>query len=509
MKLTVGQKILLGYGLAMLFMVLNGLTGYWGTERLLLTDYWVRHTYLVISEAKNVRALLVEFQNSRRGYIITGGASFQESSVDLVARLAESQRLIGWLTVDNPRQQSRLAVLGPLIDRRVADMMRVSDIRNQKGFADAVIAGREASSESEAHTAQIMSLLAEVENEERSLLEGRQRMARGDANNSHRVILFGSLLGFAVAAWVGLTTYRSIAGPLSEFQRFVTAVGEGDFTQKSAREGDDELGKLARGLNQMVLRLERSNRELQDFASVASHDLQEPLRKVQAFGDRLKTGYGEALDDRGRDYLDRMLNAAKRMQVLIQDLLQFARVTSQARPFSPVDLSRVAKEVLSDLEVRIGETNALVEVGDLPVIDADPMQIRQLLQNLIGNALKFHQEGKPPAVRVYAENRKGRDEADGMLRLVVKDEGIGFDEKYLDRIFTVFQRLHGRAEYEGTGVGLAICRKIAQRHGGDITAQSAPGHGASFLVALPVHHAALPLHHAALPLRPGAAGEKL
>ena len=137
------------------------------------------------------------------------------------------------------------------------------------------------------------------------------------------------------------------------------------------------------------------------------------------------------------------------------------------------------------------------------------MQIRQLLQNLIGNALKFHQAGKPPAVRVYAENRKGRDEADGMFRLVVQDEGIGFDEKYLDRIFTVFQRLHGRAEYEGTGVGLAICRKIAQRHGGDITAQSAPGHGASFLVALPVHHAALPLHHAALPLRPGAAGEKL
>src|SRR5579862_5451080 len=208
------------------------------------------------------------------------------------------------------------------------------------------------------------------------------------------------------------------------------------------------------------LRLERSNRELQDFASVASHDLQEPLRKVQAFGDRLKTGSGAALDAQGRDYLERMLSATKRMQSLIQDLLSFCRVTSYARLFLPVDLAQVAREVLSDLEVRIAETNASVEVGHLPTIDADALQMRQLLQNLIGNALKFHQKDKAPAVRLHSEIT-----ADGMLRLMVQDQGIGFDEKYLDRIFTVFQRLHSRAEYAGTGVGLAICRKIAQRHG--------------------------------------------
>jgi len=231
------------------------------------------------------------------------------------------------------------------------------------------------------------------------------------------------------------------------------------------------------------LRLERSNRELQDFASVASHDLQEPLRKVQAFGDRLKTGSGAALDAQGRDYLERMLSATKRMQSLIQDLLSFCRVTSYARLFLPVDLAQVAREVLSDLEVRIAETNASVEVGHLPTIDADALQMRQLLQNLIGNALKFHQKDKAPAVRLHSEIT-----ADGMLRLMVQDQGIGFDEKYLDRIFTVFQRLHSRAEYAGTGVGLAICRKIAQRHGGDITAKSAPGLGTSFLVVLPYRH---------------------
>jgi PAS domain S-box-containing protein len=251
-----------------------------------------------------------------------------------------------------------------------------------------------------------------------------------------------------------------------------------------------QLAAANEELKGAALRLEYSNRELQDFASVASHDLQEPLRKVQAFGDRLKSRCGTAIDEQGRDYLDRMLNATKRMQSLILDLLSFARVTSQAQPFLPVDLAQVAREVLADLEVRIAETSAVVEVGDLPSIDADAMQMRQLLQNLIGNALKFRQKGEPAAVRVYAENADFRTAVDGMFRFVVEDRGIGFDEKYLDRIFKVFQRLHGRAEYEGTGVGLAICRKIAQRHGGDITARSSVGQGARFLVALPFCHGA-------------------
>jgi signal transduction histidine kinase len=254
-------------------------------------------------------------------------------------------------------------------------------------------------------------------------------------------------------------------------------------------EAQKQLATANEELKGSTVRLEQSNRELQDFTSVASHDLQEPLRKVQTFGDRLKTDYAAALDEQGQDYLDRMLNATKRMQSLIHDLLVFSRVGNKTRSFLPVDLAQVTREVLSDLEVRIAETNAHVEVGDLPTIDADAMQMRQLLQNLIGNALKFHQKGKPAAVRVYAETADLRPAAQEMFRLVVEDKGIGFDEKYLDRIFTVFQRLHSRAEYEGTGVGLAVCRKIAQRHGGDITATSTVGQGTAFLVALPRRHA--------------------
>lgn len=228
--------------------------------------------------------------------------------------------------------------------------------------------------------------------------------------------------------------------------------------------------------------LERSNRELQDFAYIASHDLQEPLRKVQAFGDRLRSRHAEALGDTGRDYLERMQGAANRMQVLIRDLLAYSRVTTKAQPFVPVDLAQVAGEVAGDLQSRIETAGARVEIGGLPEIEADSTQMRQLLQNLIGNALKFHREGVPPVVQVSGML------ADDQVQLQVEDNGIGFEEQYLDRIFTPFERLHGRSGYEGTGMGLAICRKIAQHHGGDITARSTPGEGTTFVVTLPVRH---------------------
>lgn len=240
-------------------------------------------------------------------------------------------------------------------------------------------------------------------------------------------------------------------------------------------------------------KLERSNRELQEFASVASHDLQEPLRKIQAFGDRLKNKCFEALGEEGRDYLRRMQSASERMQTLINDLLAFSRVETNSRPFTTVDLAGVAGEVLSDLEIQVEKMAAVVEVGELPVIEADPLQMRQLLQNLIGNALKYHRDGVPPVVKVYGRvlqerrqsPRDGAAPAGQLCQLFVEDNGIGFDEKYLDRIFTVFQRLHGRQAYAGTGVGLAICRKIVERHGGHITAHSAPGLGATFVVTMP------------------------
>ncbi|HAK61475.1 MAG TPA: diguanylate cyclase, partial [Nitrospiraceae bacterium] len=248
-------------------------------------------------------------------------------------------------------------------------------------------------------------------------------------------------------------------------------------------------------LKSFAAKLEASNKELENFAYVASHDLQEPLRKVTAFGDQLQTKYGKKLGEKGGDYLERMRGAAQRMQSLIKNLLTYSRVTTKAQPFVPVNLGSVAREVLSDLEVRIVQTKGRVDVDDLPIIDADPLQMRQLFQNLIANALKFHRDGDPPVVTIRSAlisgNGTGGEQSNAageLCRITFSDNGIGFDEKYIDRIFGVFQRLHGRNEYEGTGIGLAICRKLVERHGGTITTTSTPGQGAVFTVLLPVAH---------------------
>ncbi len=231
------------------------------------------------------------------------------------------------------------------------------------------------------------------------------------------------------------------------------------------------------------------NRELQDFAFVASHDLQEPLRKVQAFGDRLRTHLGEQLDADGADYIERMRSAAARMQALINDLLAYSRVSRNAHTPSRINLNQIARDVLGDLETRIESSHAIVDLGDLPTLNADPVHMHQLLQNLIGNSLKFISTDRPPRIKVRAEHfeRGSLANPEPWARLLVEDNGIGFDNRYLDRIFSPFQRLHGRSQYEGSGIGLAIVRKIVERHGGQIRADGRPGLGAVFIVELPAN----------------------
>jgi signal transduction histidine kinase len=244
-------------------------------------------------------------------------------------------------------------------------------------------------------------------------------------------------------------------------------------------------------LQQKMEELARSNAELEQFAYVASHDLQEPLRKIEAFGDRLKTKCSKDLNDRGVEYIDRMQNAAGRMRILIQDLLEFSQVASKSQPFSAVNLKEVVAGVLSDLETRIDETQSSIHVGELPILDADPLQMRQLFQNLIGNAIKFRKIEESLKVEIKSKplqiiENNGQPKGMDVCQITIADNGIGFEQKYTDRIFRVFQRLHSRSDYDGTGIGLSVCTKIAERHGGSITAQSIPGQGATFIVTLPI-----------------------
>ncbi|MEL7272275.1 MAG: PAS-domain containing protein [Pseudomonadota bacterium] len=241
-----------------------------------------------------------------------------------------------------------------------------------------------------------------------------------------------------------------------------------------------ESERQARELESYNAKLEASNRELQDFAYVASHDLQEPLRKIEAFGDRLQRKHGDDLPEQGQMYIDRMQDAAGRMRRLINDLLSYSRITTKGKDPVDINTDELLAGVLNDLSVRIEETNATVTVGDLPNLMADETQMRQLFQNLIGNALKFSRPGVDPAISVTGE------EENGQLVFKIADNGIGFENRFKDQIFTIFQRLHGRLEYEGTGVGLATVRKIVERHNGTIDADGRPNEGATFIVTLPL-----------------------
>ncbi len=242
-------------------------------------------------------------------------------------------------------------------------------------------------------------------------------------------------------------------------------------------------------------RLEESNRDLSDFAYVASHDLQEPLRKITTFSDRLTAKAADELSERNLDYLARINGAAGRMQRLIDDLLTFSRVTTQGEAFASSDLNEVVEVVLGDLEVVVSDSGATVDVDTLPVVDADETQMRQLFQNLIGNALKFRHSDRSPLVTIVSRPLSGAEltanvgveaaKHDRWYRIVVADNGIGFGERHAEKIFTVFQRLHGRAEYEGSGIGLSVCRRIVERHGGRITASAVEGQGSEFVIILP------------------------
>ena len=268
----------------------------------------------------------------------------------------------------------------------------------------------------------------------------------------------------------------------------------------SLKEAELSLQHQAQALEAANRDLQRSNDNLQSFAYIASHDLQEPLRKIQAFGDLLLTNYTHALDETAHDYLRRMQNAAKRMSLLIKDLLTYSRLSAHQEPWQPVALPELMQDVLTDLDDVIREANATLTVDELPVLTGDRMQLRQLFQNLLTNALKFRRTDQPPAIHINfrriwhidlpadvalpALDKSMKPQA--FVEISVADDGIGFDAKYADRIFQVFQRLHVRSQYEGSGVGLAICKRVAENHQGTIRATSQPGKGATFQVYLPI-----------------------
>lgn len=479
MAAKVGGTLALAFLASIVLLGIIGVVSYRAVQTLTSNNERVTHTQEVLEDLQEIRTLLIQVETDARGFLLTGDDVYLMAYQSDLILIPDKVNSVRTKTQDNLSHQQKFAVLEDAVRSRLELLKEFVDRRQVLG-ATVIPAGQ--GPEGKRRMDAVWNAIDDIAKDERNLLAERTDQSR----ESTRRLLFTlglSLLG--TLALICTVFYLAL--------RDIRARRDNEARLAAARDAlEDRVRERTAELSASNTELERSNRELEDFAFVASHDLQEPLRKIQAFGDRLRTVQGPKFDDQGKDYLDRMSNAADRMHTLINDLLAYSRVTTKGQPFEPTDLANVVDGVLSDLETRIDDTGGSVTISDLPTIDADAVQMRQLFQNLIANALKFKKDDEAPKVAVSSEifqgevSSTGRTMPEDLVRISVSDNGIGFDEKYLDRIFTPFQRLHGRNEYSGTGIGLAVCRKIVERHGGSLTAKSAPGKGSTFIAVLPL-----------------------
>ena len=474
----IGGPLALAFAMAALLLIINGVVSYQSISTLIADRDKVFKTQGVLEGLQELRTGLLQVETDARGYLLTGDRAYYDVYRQHLQEIPAKIEDIRTKIADNPSHLEKFVKVEEAIRSRLE---LLDEYIGRKQVLSATVIPQGQSGEGKRRMDAVREAISDIVLDERELLELRVNQSKLSGQRTLLTFLIANTILFVLLVMVFYLTMRDIRERKRNEQRL----------QEEHDRLEERVLERTRELNDLNTELERSNRELQDFAFVASHDLQEPLRKIQAFGDRLRTVQGPNFTDQGRDYLERMHSAAGRMHTLINDLLTFSRVTTKAQPFVPTDLNKIASDVVSDLETRIEDTGGSVQISSLPVIEADELQMRQLLQNLIANALKFRREGVPPRVTISAEtvpsgpSENGDPAIEEYVKIYVKDNGIGFDEKYLDRIFTPFQRLHGRNEYEGTGIGLAVCRKIVERHGGTLTAESTSGEGSMFIVSLP------------------------
>lgn len=328
-------------------------------------------------------------------------------------------------------------------------------------------------------------------------------------NQLAQTIFLAGLMVFLVTLVIILVISRTISSPIQQLVMAAEEMSRGNLDVRVHLDSHDEVGMLGEAFNQMAERLqkvlvsrdqlrhevnarkrtqealkktmtalEQSNNDLEQFAYVASHDLQEPLRMVASYTQLLERRFNDKLDQDGRDFIHYAVDGANRMQTLINDLLSYSRIGTRVNPMVPVDAHIPLGQARLNLNQTIQETNAIITNEELPVVMADESQLMLVFQNLIGNAIKFHKEGELPRIHISAQRKK--DE----WVFSVQDNGIGIEAQYLQRIFVIFQRLHSREAYPGTGIGLAICKRIIERHGGKIWVESQPGQGSTFYFTL-------------------------
>ncbi|AWL84874.1 histidine kinase [Streptomyces griseus] len=490
------------------------------------TDELVDRIQPARSVSFQLQNALLDQETGVRGFALTGDRSFLEpyeagKGAEL-ERLAQARELVG----DDERLANDL------------DAIEAAAARWRRDKAEPLIAAvREGGPSRSGTTAQLQSSKTEFDTLRRAYTAQQGRLAeardqaRADLNaaRSTRDWVVGILLGVLVLTIVALSVllHRVVGVPLSRLRAASEAVRSGTFDQRIEIQGPSDVQAVAGAVENMRQRLSdelaetqkreglladqtqelrRSNSELEQFAYVASHDLQEPLRKVASFCQLLEKRYGTELDDRGKQYIAFAVDGAKRMQVLINDLLTFSRVGRVHEGWKPVDLGRSLDRALGNLAAAVEESGAVVErPEELPELVGDATALTMVWQNLVGNAVKFRHPGRPPRITVDCERE------DENWHLTVSDNGIGIAPEFADKVFVIFQRLHARDEYDGTGIGLALCRKIIEFHGGRIWLEPEPGEGTRIHFTLPVapeaptHTTAELLAHAQLTSQSGDA----
>jgi signal transduction histidine kinase len=422
-----------------------------------------RHRALLrLDQLHEVLAAAMDVETGERGYVITGDPKFLEPYESGIERLGPQLQGLRAALADDPRQQPALAILEEAtaqLRQYDGHVVSLKMSKEDSAAQSAVAAGR-----GKQIMDHVRQLIAGLRAEEREQLQQREEQFQTGLRWSMFGIVAGSLVGFAAVGLAAVMVNRSLRARAR--------------LNVDLRQALVENTEMLDRLRVTGADLLRSNQELEQFAYVASHDLQEPLRKVSSFAQLLATRYQGKLDGDADEFIGYMVDGVQRMQALIQNLLAYSRLGRKGQPFAITDSNAILKQSLSNLQGAIEESGAVVTTDLLPTVLADGTQLVQLFQNLIGNAIKFHGPEKP-LIHVRAESNGPE------WSFSVRDNGIGIDRQYAERIFVIFQRLHSRAEYPGTGIGLAFCKKIVERHGGRIWLGPEPGPGATFWFTLP------------------------